>query len=205
SAFGPPGPPQIVPVPGLAATGALDIALLGTSLSARGPWPHAQAERQTACRGGPVTMRRTARAAASSAWAEQAIANALAPQPDLLLIEFAINDAALAHGMTQADSRAHHVRLLDAAAEAGVPVLLMTMNPAWGRNRWLERPGLPAYLALYPDLAAAHGAGLVDTVPAWHALAPDRRAALVPDGLHPTPDGMAVVLIPALETALCPS
>lgn len=209
SVFPPPGPALIRPVPGFAPgpERAVRIAVLGTSLSARGPWPADLAARLGACRPGAVTVTRTARPGAASPWGADRIGAVLAPPegpPDLLLLEFAINDAALARGTGLAASRAVHRRMLAAAAGAGVPVLLMTMNPAWGINR-LERPGLPAYLALYPALARDHGAGLADTVPVWRGLPAAERRRLVPDGLHPGPEGMRAVLLPALETVLAPA
>lgn len=181
----------------------LRLAVLGTSLSHRGDWPDRLAAGLAACREAGAGIRRVARPGASIRWGEGALGAALEGPPDLLLMEFAINDASLAHGASVAGAAARLSAMLERAAAAGVPVLLMSMNPAWGRERW-ERPGHAAYLALYAQAAAAGRAGFLDTIPAWRALPAGRFAALVPDGLHPSPEAMAEVQLPALLAALRP-
>jgi lysophospholipase L1-like esterase len=82
-------------------------------------------------------------------------------------------------------------------------VFLATMNPAHGAAGW-ARPGLAAYNAAYRRLAAEGLAGLIDTGPAWQALGEAERRRLIPDGLHPTPEGMRLVAVPAFAAALAP-
>jgi lysophospholipase L1-like esterase len=189
------------------------IAILGTSLTARGTWPDDLALRLSACRPSGVEVRRTARPGASSRWGAEAIGRALAPEggppPDILVIEFATNDAALHRGVRLRRSVALHREMLARAGEVSgeapgqVSVFLATMNPGHGAAGW-ARPGLAAYNAAYRRLAAEGLAGLIDTGPAWGALGKAERRRLIPDGLHPGEEGMRRVAVPAFAAALAP-
>lgn len=186
---------------------------LGSSLTARGDWPDQLAEALAACRGAPVALRRIARPGAGSAWGEPALRAALAEvasgaaaAPDVALIEFAVNDASLAHGEPPWSATARQARILDALAvlpRPPVAALLLT-GPAWGREAW-ERPGLDAYFHRLRDLAAQRRIAAIDLDPAWRALPAAERRRLVPDGLHPTDEGMARILTPAALAALRPA
>lgn len=178
------------------------VFLLGTSLTA-GAWTAALERRLSECRGAGVLVERLAKPGANSAWGEAALRARLAagPAPDVVVVEFSINDSSLWRGMTLAASRARHEELLRTADQAGVRVWLATMSPAFGRKAW-ERPGQVAYRALYADLARKHGAGLIAMAPAWQALSVPERKRLMPDGLHPTDAAMAALAVPVLAAAL---
>lgn len=182
------------------------ILMLGTSLTARGDWPTGLEQQLSACHGNPVMVERLAKPGANSAWGAAALRDRLAagPAPDILVVEFSINDSSLWRGMTLAASRARHEEILQMAGAAGVPVWLATMNPAFGRKAW-ERPGQVAYRALYADLAQAQGTGLIAMVPAWTALDEGQRAGLMPDSLHPTDAAMQALAVTALRAALVPA
>lgn len=196
-------PRQWTPPP---ADRPLRILMLGTSLTLRGEaWVKALEAALGACHPAGAQIERLARGGGNSAWGAEALRQRLAQSglPDLLIVEFTINDASLWHGMTLDKSRDRHREILKAAAAAGLPIFLATMSPAFGREA-LERPGQVAYRALYPDLARAEGAGLIAMVPGWQALTPDERRAALPDGLHPTDAAMTQVAVPALTAALVP-
>ncbi len=189
------------------ADGPLSIVILGTSLTYYGDWPQRVGESLSACRGAAVSVTTIAKPGASSAWGDPAWRAWLDDQneavPDILITEFAVNDASLFRGLTLSRSRHHHARILEAAQARGILPILATMNPAFGRNSW-ERPGLQAYMDLYRILAREEGLILIDTVPVWEALPVAERAALMPDGLHPTRDGKAKVTVPAFLSVLAP-
>lgn len=193
--------PDPVPAPG---TGPFRIVALGTSLTARGDWPDSLGARLSACAGRPVTVERVAKAGAGSNWGRDQAAAVLALAPDLVLIEFAINDADLRDGVSLARARDNHLALIGAlgADRPGLPLMLMTMNRAEGL-RGLMRPRLAAYHAQYRDLAAGQGLGLVDLAPLWAAaLAAGRGPELLPDGLHPTDAAVAEIALPAMEAQI---
>lgn len=179
------------------------ILLLGTSLTANGTWAEALARDLSACRAGGVVVERLAKPGANSAWGAQALQSRLATglAPDLMVVEFSINDSSLWRGMTLRASRTRHEEILQMARQAGVTVWLATMTPAFGRKGW-ERPGQVAYRALYGDLARAHGAGMIAMALPWQGLPAPRRQALMPDGLHPTEAAMEALAVPPLVTAL---
>ncbi|MGF1456633.1 MAG: SGNH/GDSL hydrolase family protein [Alphaproteobacteria bacterium] len=185
----------------------VSVLFLGTSLTHGRDWPDKATARLTACRGAAVTAVTLARPGASSAWGDGALRAWLKDHagaaPDFVVAEFAVNDASLLRGLTVSRSRHFHGRILQAARKAGARPVLMTMNPAFGRHGW-ERPGLDAYNALYRRMAAHEDITLIDTVPAWSAMPESGRMRLMPDGLHPTDQGMARVTIPAILDALAP-
>lgn len=180
------------------------IVVAGTSLTNRGIWPEQLAQDLQVCRPGKVSVERAARSGANSDWGLAAVRHVLAGSPvDLLVVEFSINDASLIHGLPLARSAANLDAMLALARAAGVPVLLATMSPAWGQKA-LERPGQVGYRNLYRARAGSGAAALVDTIGVWQGLARDLRRELVPDGLHPSPDGMARIQVPAMAAVLRP-
>jgi lysophospholipase L1-like esterase len=190
------------PLPRIAAgSGPLRLACIGTSLTARGTWPRALADRLAACR--PVELGVFAAPGMGSDWGLAQLPRVRDFAPDLVLIEFLANDSDLLRLGTVAASRDRHARILAALRAAPAPpaVALLLMNPAFGA-RGLLRTRLPAFEAMYAALAAEHRLGLVDTVPAWRAaLAETPRATLLPDGLHPDPAAQTRIM---LATALLP-
>ncbi len=187
------------------------LLFLGTSLTARGDWVRAlEAELQT-CRAGDLRIEVLAKPGHSVRWGRPALAarlaDASAARPDMIVAEFSINDATLLRGLPLVWARGETLRLIEQSQEAGIPLYLATMSPAFGQN-WAERPGHANYMALYRELAEHHGTGLVDTEAHWRELAPEERRRLLPDGLHPTQEAMRLITVPAfraaLGAALCP-
>jgi len=186
------------------AAAALRIALIGTSLSARYDWPGRAGARLAACLGRPVEMRVHARPGATSDWGRDQADWLRRSAPDLLILEFTINDADLRRGVSVARSRANHAALIAAlrSVRPGAPVVLLSLNGAYGLRRGL-RPFLGRYLALYDAMAAEDGAWRVDLGPGWQALvARDGVGAVLPDGLHPSAAAADAVNVPGLAAAL---
>jgi lysophospholipase L1-like esterase len=181
------------------------IVALGTSLTRNALWPDDLARALTVCSGRPVLVTRIAEVGENSAWGLTQVQAVAAMKPDLVLIEFAINDADLRDGQSLDAALDAHQQLLDAlAAEApAARPVLMTMNRAFGL-RGLLRPWLRAHDAQYRRLAAERHIGLIDLAPLW-AAAPGTGqdgALLLPDGLHPTDAAVAHVAFPTLVTEL---
>ncbi|MEJ6391585.1 SGNH/GDSL hydrolase family protein [Gymnodinialimonas ulvae] len=184
-------------------TAPLRIVALGTSLTARGPWPDHLAARLAACLDHSVEIIRIARPGANVSWAAHPdrIAAVVAEAPDIVLLEFAINDADLRDGLAREAADALTRGLLEDLAEA-VPeaaLIEMTMSPARGA-RGLLRPGLAAR---YGDVVARGGdanRGVVDLYTRWIALPRHQRG--LADGLHPDPSIAAQVTVPPLAAYL---
>lgn len=207
-----PGPPADRPLPPLPRGAApLRIVLLGTSLTARPGWPDRLPDALSACLPAVPEVVRMAEPGAGSAWGLAQAGRAAALRPDLVLIEFAVNDADLLDGVSLATAAAQH-RALAAALRAGAPDValgLMTMSPAEGPRGW-ARPRLAAHYAQYRSLAAGLGAGLLDLYPRWMARPPAARG-MAADGLHPDSEVAAAVVLTALVPwvaaaagAICP-
>lgn len=207
---GPGLPVDRVLPPLTAATGPtappLRLAVFGTSLTAGSRWPEATAAALERCLDRPVVLIRRARPGAGSAWGRTETAQLAANDPDIVLIEFAINDADLRDGIGLATARANHLAILAALAASrsgGMPevrLVLMTMSPAEGL-RGLLRPGLGRHYAAYRTLAAetgetGMGAGLVDLYSRWRALPQSARG--LTDGLHPEDAVAQAVILPVL-------
>ncbi len=197
--------PASVP-PGSPTAAGLRLTVFGTSLSAATPsgtlWPDRLAAALEACHGRSVTLTRVARPGAGSAWALTQIGAVAAGRPDLVLIEFAINDADRRDGVSVATSRAQHVQLLASLSDAlpDAQTVLMAMNPVTGPVQRIVRGRLGRYHAFHPDVAQAHGAGFVDLSRRWRQAmaAPDWPTDALPDGLHPRGEIAAAVIVPAL-------
>lgn len=187
--------PLVHPLP----EGALRITVFGTSLSAPPQiWPDRLAQRLETCRKTPVMVTRVAGPGMGSAWGLGQVARVVQTAPDLLLTEFAVNDADLRNGISLSRAQAQHRALLDTLQTAlpKTQIALMTMNPAYGLRGW-ARPQLNAHYAAYRDLATAAGVGLVDIHARWRGLS-RVEAGLQADGLHPDPETAAGVILDAL-------
>lgn len=203
-AAGPFGPDRAAldrPIPPLPqGSEPLSIVAFGTSLTARYDWPDALAGALRRCLSRPVEVTRVAMPGAGSGWALANVGRVRATAPDLVLVEFSINDADLLDGVSLAESRANHERLLSLlAGRPEMRVALLTMSPAIGL-RGLIRWRLDAYYALYGPLAERHGAGLVDLRMRWGEV--DDLARALPDGVHPLDEVATAVIVPPLLAAI---
>lgn len=184
---------------------SLHLAVMGTSLTARYDWPAALGDSLSACLGVPVEMTVVAGSGETSRWGLNQIDPVLARPPDIVVMEFSINDADLRHRMSPAQSQEVHEEIIaqvyDTAPQARI--LLAGTNPVFGL-RGLLRPRISAYLTMYTLLAQENPqTGLLDLNDAWHdRIALEGRTETIPDGIHPTADASRAVIVPALATTL---
>ena len=189
--------PDDRPVKAFQFKGPLRISLVGTSLTETYGWP----EYLNDCTNRPVSVSRIARPGAASDWGGRQVDIIVLEHPDIILIEFSVNDADLRHRISLRDSARNH-RLLIRNLKTALPearIILMTMSPAHGLRRLL-RPRLPAYYRLYRDLAQELDTGLLDLYPRW--LAVPKSAREQQDGLHPSNTAASQVILPALASYL---
>lgn len=164
----------------------LSVAALGTSLTARGAWLECLPDRLAPLLGRPVTTRNFARVGANSRVGLSLIDEVARALPQVVLLEFAVNDAAVHRGVSLAESAVNVTTMVRALRHA-IPdahLYLMTMNPVHGW-RGLLRPRLPAYYDQYAPIASRERVGCIDNRPAWAALSRAALRAAVPDGAHP--------------------
>lgn len=184
---------------GTAAADPIRIVAFGTSLTARQEWQAEVATRLAHCVEIEVTT--IAKGGKNSDWAVEMLPQVVAEKPAVVLIEFAINDASLLHGVAGDRSRANTLAIVETLAATGPIPILMTMNPARGLNS-LSRPWLADYYQLYRDIAVEDGVTLIDLMPLWDARGD--LDAVIPDGVHPAPETAREVIAPAVAEALRP-
>lgn len=192
-----PSDPADRPVKAFQYKTPLHITFVGTSLTASYNWPRDLNE----CAGRAVSVSRFARAGAASDWGVRQVDAIIARRPDIVFIEFSVNDADLRQRITLRESARNH-RQLVRNLRAGLPevqIVLMTMSPAHGLRRLL-RPRLPSYYRLYSDLAKELETGLLNLYPRWQAMAKPAREQR--DGLHPSEAMASQVILSALNSYL---
>jgi lysophospholipase L1-like esterase len=139
----------------------------------------------------------------------------IARKPDVVVIEFSVNDAYLPYKITLEDSKRNLNTIIDRILDANpkTEIILQTMNSVKDRPEHgtdgaaTQRPKLAEYAEGYRQVAKARGLRLVDHYPNWKKLMQERPAEfdkLVPDGIHPLDEGYWAVLLPELRRALVP-
>lgn len=194
-------------VPAVAKTSqGLKIVTLGTSLTAKGGWQEPLRQALNACLNRPVAVVNLGKSGMSSQWGLSQIDKVEAENPDIVLVEFAANDAALNRFLPLGRSTANMARIVRGlkAGETKPSVYVMAMNPVSGL-RGMMRPYLDYYEAAHGALARELGVGFIDYRPGWRKLSQEKIDQAIADGLHPDPQVAAEVMVPVLVDALAGS
>ncbi len=132
--------------------------------------------------------------------------------PDVLFIEFAINDAAKLFAMSPDQSRIN-LRSLIATANAwaagrgkDLDIIVQTMNNT-GPACEVSYTDVAPYYQAWREEAADNNVLLIDHYPNWVNLynsEPDHATwtSYVPDDLHPSALGVAIVILPEIKRVL---
>lgn len=177
----------------------LKVVTFGTSLTARGGWQAELRQRLQACIKEDVSIHIVAMSGATSSWALSAVDQVVALNPDIVLMEFYANDAALNRMISPRESAGNIGVVLD-RFHADIPkarVILMSMNPISGL-RGLIRPFLSRYIDLHRRAALSRGYEFYDNGPAWDSLTEAERLEGISDGAHPDPALASKVITPGL-------
>jgi acyl-CoA thioesterase I len=179
------------------------VVTLGTSLTARGGWQQDLAFAVAECTGRAVEVHRVALPGANSKWGLAVIDSVTAHAPDVVVIEFAINDAELWGGVSLEESRQNLREMTSILRQGddGVRIVLPSMSPAHGLRGWV-RPFLGSYYQDLATLAAELDATYVDINARWQAMPQDDLAAALPDGIHPVPAIATAIIVPELAGAV---
>ncbi len=178
----------------------LTISTFGTSLTARGGWQAPLAHQLTLALNSKVAVINRGKSGASSEWGVTAAPAVAAEAPDIVLIEFAVNDAALNRGLVLSASLGNMTRIVS-SLRAGAPyrlIILQIMNPVWGYRRWL-RPFLDHYTSAHLILAESLGLPVIDHRPLWAGFDGPALKKAIPDGGHPD----AALMADAVATSIC--
>jgi lysophospholipase L1-like esterase len=137
--------------------------------------------------------------------------------PDVVIIEFGMNDAYLQYEISKQASRDNLQSMIDqirawAARQnqgkgKNVEIVVQAMNNCVGVHAE-QRPDLAQYYQGYREVAKANKDVLfIDNYGKWLALynsQPDHAAwkSYVPDGIHPNADGARAIIVPSVRQAL---
>lgn len=196
------------------------IVLFGTSLTAGYLWGEQLESWLDTRYPGLVTMVNSGMSGKNSKFGRaNLVAKVLEHKPDVVFIEFAINDAGVIEWettatpkVTVAQARENLVYMITQIQEQNpeVVIILQTMNVPWdspygsGISKSI-RPKIADYYQMYRDLSSERGLMLVDHHPNWLKLKKDHPLTFqlyVADGVHPTSDGLREVMLPLLESQL---
>lgn len=191
------------------------VVTYGTSLTHTAEWPKALNAYFDHHFPGLVTFSNSASSGKQSNWG---VANlqkrVLRKKPDLVFIEFSMNDAATKHGISTEQALANLDTMVQElrAQNPNIDIVLMTMNPAWNSptepkdgGSATARPDLHHYYDGYRGYARDHGLPLIDHAVAWSRLRQadeEQFRQWAPDGTHPIPEASLAVTWPAIEELL---
>lgn len=183
------------------------VVTYGTSLTAGGAWVGQLQEALNAKFPGLATVVNSGKGSMWSKWGVDNLdSQVIVKKPDTVFIEFGINDAYLDYNTSVADARNNLTAMIDRilAAKPETEIILMTMNPPI--NIHLERrPKIKDYYQMYRDVAQERKLQLIDNNANWEPILEKDKALfdqLVPDGIHPGPEGCCRVITPAIVKAL---
>ncbi len=190
------------------------VVVYGTSLTIQGVWTKALNAYFDKQFPGLVTFHNGAKSGMHSDWGVANLSErVLAKNPDLVFIEFSINDAATKNNVSLEKSQANLHSMVKALRQQNpnADIVLQTMDVAWDSPRvpdkkyGSDRPKLEAYYEVYRRYARNHQLPLVDHYPNWLRIQkeePERYQKMVPDGIHPSSTSSVAVTWPAVEALL---
>ena len=134
-------------------------------------------------------------------------------QPDVVFIEFAVNDSYQPYRISVTESRKNMESIIKTLRDANpnVEIILQTMNvvldmPELNLTESTKRSDLPQYLKMYREVAKKNHLMLVDHYPNWEKfLKQEGREAyikVVTDGIHPNLEGYRKIMLPELKRKL---
>ncbi|MFT4177634.1 MAG: SGNH/GDSL hydrolase family protein [Luteolibacter sp.] len=192
--------PEILPLTvfeNLKAGKKQTVVTYGTSLTHKGTWPKALADYLEEHYPEQVTFVNSARSGMTSQWGvENFKERVLAHKPDLVFIEFSINDADVNKDVPLDKSKANLDQMVKSlkSRNPNVNIVLQTMNLAWDSPRnekrfGSNRPEILAYYDIYRNYARENKLTLIDNLLTWQKILneePERYHKMVPDGIHPS-------------------
>ena len=177
----------------------LRIVAFGTSLTARGGWQPSLKEALGKCLKRSVIVDSVAKSGETTQWALSQTDRVADLNPDIILIEFYANDAALNRLIPLSSSRKSFGEVLDRLRNRrpGARIIDMAMNPVFGLRSAI-RPFVGSYIEAHRQEAVTRGLEFVDYRRDWERLGAAALSKAIPDGLHPLPEIAAKIITPAL-------
>ncbi len=183
------------------------IVAYGTSLTANGTWV---ARLQDVLNAKFPHLAEVVNAGQAAMWSKWGIENlnsrVISRHPDVVFIEFAMNDAFLDYQTSVAAARDNLEKMISLIREAypKCEIILMVMNRPTGVHLE-ERPRIADYEQMYRETALGHSLRLIDFSADWQTVLRQGEVVwreLVPDGIHPNDRGSEVVIMPHMLKSL---
>ncbi|RYG35069.1 FAD-dependent oxidoreductase [bacterium] len=190
----------------LARGESLQVVVYGTSLTAGGDWSPQLMRSLQKRYAGQLQWTNAAGSGMNSDWG---VANlderVLAKRPDVVFIEFAVNDAVARFNLPLSRAKTNLETMIARLRRANpkIEIVLQITNPVIDRPEGNSgyRPHLDAYFKMVRKVAASKRTVLIDNEDGWRRIldqGDEIYHRLVPDGLHPNPQGYADVVTPTL-------
>lgn len=186
------------------------IVVYGTSLTAGGLWSSQMLAALQASYPGLVTLVNSGGSGMESDWGVANLQTRVLNQnPDLVFIEFSVNDSVDRFNLSLAHANANLVTMIQAirAARPECEIILQVMSPVidrpQGNSGW--RPNLHLYQQAYRDIGRQNRLLVIDHMPAWQAVLDEGEAiyrGFVSDGLHPGAEGYQRFVTPVILQAV---
>jgi acyl-CoA thioesterase I len=192
---------------GLADGYSRKIVTYGTSLTASAAWPARLQTRLRQTYGRKAKVVNAAGNSKDSRWGcENLTERVLRLKPDVVFIEFAINDALASSKLAPEESAKNLTQMIDHihTARPDCEVIVMIMNPPTG-DALKKRPNIHRYEKCYRTVAIRQHCRLLDFSPLWKRMIlrqPTRWNESAPDGLHPNAKAQDEVILPKLYQAI---
>jgi len=187
------------------------IVIYGTSLSKGGGWVLQMKEALDQRFPGLVTLTNMAKGGQNSKWGIGNLQErVLSLEPDVVFLEFAINDAAVRSHMTLQESRANLELMIDRISTAlpACEIILQVMSPVVGvpDDAPNARRNQEAYHQIYRDVASKRKLRLIDHTAAWQKLLKQEGEAgfrrYAQDGVHPNADAYRQFVTPVILASI---
>ncbi len=186
------------------------IVTYGTSLTAGGAWVGHLQKALDASYPGLATIVNSGGSGQYSQWGVANLdARVLKHAPDLVTIEFAVNDAVTRFHCPLAQAKANLEDMVTRLQKArpACEIILITTTPADQHpvGHFSHREDIAPYYEMYRQVAKERKLSVVDLHPQWLELRkadPKTFARLVPDAIHATPEGCQRIVSPGILKAL---
>jgi len=186
------------------------VVVYGTSLSSGGhgeSWMGEVARYMNEKYGNHLTFCLAGEGGKWSTWGVQHLENnVIAKKPDVVIMEFGINDAVDRYNMSPELVRLNLKYMIDRIrlANPSCEIILQVMNMAIGKSA-ATRPNLIEIYNVYRKMAKKEKLLLIDHYPNWQKILDQGESAFlkyVIDGLHPNGEGGRKIIAPEIIKCL---
>lgn len=186
------------------------IVAYGTSLTEGGSWVKDLAIQLDKKFPGLASVVNSGGSGQCSRWGvENLETRVIQKKPDLVFIEFSVNDSVTRFNCSIAEAQMNLNNMIERILNGNnnCEIVLMTMTPADKHpvGHFSHRTNIEAYYEMVRKEAKKHQFLLIDHFPNWKSLqASDKKLfdEYVPDSIHPTAEGNSKIVTPVIFKAL---